>query len=299
MKTRILYEPYLGGEPYVFLGFHGDEGPAAARILNGLADRRFRVFYADHTGAVRDAERAAERMAAAELAVFLVSARSQKSLGFRSCVNYALSLHKRICCVYLDDAPLEFGLDMQLINVPGIRLSAYKGVHALLEDLTKMDFFMQDMRGDDAKIPLKQEFRKKTAIAVLASVLALFLASAAVIGVQRVRYENSMAGRIEKMTQTDYLDISEGDASVLGLLNGKTVTTLAARGMGLTDIGALADVRCETLDLGGNPGVYTLEPLLENESLKTVIVTQDMYPAVIRVSGRHSFRIIISQQEEP
>ena len=108
-------------------------------------------------------------------------------------------------------------------------------------------------------------------------------------------FRSDLPGQIERITETDYLDLSGEDAALLDGLEGKTVRVLIARGMGLTDIAALATVRCEELDLSQNPSINTLEPLLKNESLQTVTVSQDMFPAIMRISGRHAFRILIGE----
>ena len=132
------------------------------------------------------------------------------------------------------------------------------------------------------------------ALSLLASVLVLFIIAGAVIAVHRINYENSLAGQIEKLTETEYLDISNEDASIIELLNSKTIKTLVACDMGLIDISALHYVNCEELDISHNPNINTLEPLLGIEGLKIVKVTQDMYPALRRIGGRHEFKIVIT-----
>ena len=295
MRDRILYQSYGGHEPYIFLWFDKGDGPAAARIVNHLIDRQFRVCYDEHdNSAIADPEWLAGRILSSGLVVFLVSAGAVKSLAFRNGINYALSKKKKIFCIYTDDEELEPGIKLQLANVPGVKVSGYPDTGALCEDIIKTDCFVQDMRGEDAKVTVKSN-RKKAAIAVMAAVLILFLVSAAAITVYRINYENSLPGQIEALTEADYLDISGEDASILALLKDKTIKTLVARDMGLTDITGLAYVDCAALDISDNPHVNTLEPLLDNAGLETVTVTQDMYPAIVRVSGRHRFKIIIAR----
>ena len=294
MKERILFESYTGSEPYIFLRFDKADGQTASGIVNTLIDKQFRVCYNEYDNkTIEDSEWVAGRMLPSQLVIFLISAGSLKNLAFRNGINYALSKNKKVFCIYLDDEELDDGIAMQLSNVSGAKLSGYQSIGELCEGIMKTDSFIQEMRGDDVKNLIKHDRKKRVAIAAMAVVLVLFFAAAAVITVYRINYENSLAGRIEKMTETDYLDISNEDASTIELLKGKTIKTLVARNMDLTDIEALQYVNCEELDISQNPKVNTLEPLLENGNFKTVTVTQDMYPAIVRVSGRHEFRIII------
>ncbi len=295
MKERIFYQAYDGSAPYIFLAFDKKDRKAASDIVNGLVDRQFRICYDEHDSKdIADSGRLANRISSSALTVFLISADALGSLEFRNCISYALSKKKKVFCIYLDDEKLDEGTRMLLVNVPGVKLSGYKNTNELCDDIVKTDFFIQDMRGEDAKTEIKNNRKKKVAIVTMAAVLTLFFAFAAVITVYRVNYENSLAGQIEKMTEMDYLDISNEDASTIELLKGKTVTTLVARNMGLTDIEALRYADCEEIDLSGNPTVNTLEPLLDNKNLKIVAVTQDMYPAITRISGRHAFKIVIT-----
>jgi hypothetical protein len=183
---------------------------------------------------------------------------------------------------------------LQLANAAGVKRSDYKDMGELVEDILKIDYFLQTMRGTDAKVPIKSNRKKVAAIAAIASVVALFLIAGATIAIHRINYENSLPGQIEKLNKTEYLDISNEDALILDLLEGKTIHTLVARDMGLTDISSLQYVNCEEMDISQNPKINTLEPLLEIENLKIVKVTQDMYPALRRISGRYTFKIVIT-----
>ena len=294
-RPRMLYHPYNGAEPYIFLRYDKPDRQAASDIVNILIEKLFRVCYGEYDNArISDSDWLAERIVSSELVIFLISAGALKNFEFRNCINYALSKKKRVFCVYLDDNKLEYGFDMQLSNVPGVKLLSYENIGGLCEDIIKTDCFSQDMRGGDAKRPIISNRKKNIAITAIVSVSALFLTAAAVIAVYRINYEKSFAGQIEKITETDYRDISEEDASAIELLKGKTIVTLVARDMGLSDIEALGSVDCRELDISHNPGINTLEPLLAVENLKTVKVTQDMYPAIVRISGRHRFKIIIT-----
>ena len=296
MKDMILFDSYSDNKPYIFLGFDKAEKQTASIIINYLIEKQFRICYVERDDkAIADADFLANRILLSDLTIFLLSVPSVQSLEYRNCINYALSKKKKVFCIYVDDEELGFGLDMQLANTPRVRLADYEDVGKLCEDIIKLDYFVQDMRGEDAKISIKHNRRKTVAIAAMVSIIVLFFAAAAVIAVDRINYENSLAGQIEKLTEVDYLDISDEDASIIELLRGKTIDTLAARNMGLTDIEALGYVDCEDLDISGNPTVNTLEPLLNSENLKTVKVSQDMYPAIFRINGRHQFKIVINE----
>lgn len=295
MRNVLYYEPYGGIEPYLFLKFDRADSKAAAEIVNNLIDRQFRTCYSEQDDKrIPDSEWLAERILSAELAVFLISAASLSSLEFRNCVNFALGRKKKVFCVYLDDEKPGYGFDLQLANVPGAKLGSYENAAALCDDMVKNGSFVQEMRSENAKIPIRNNRIRTAATAAIAAILVLSIAIAVPIAVYRVKYENSTAGQIEKLTETNYLDISGEKASMIELLKGKSVRTLVARSMGLTDIGALALVNCEEMDISGNSQVLTLEPLLDNEHLKTVKLTQDMYPAIARLNGSYPFIIVIT-----
>ena len=295
MKNNLFYNSYEGNEPYIFLRFDKADRQSVSGIVNQLIEREFRICYHEHDRRIlADSEWLADRIISSSLAVFLISKDSLQSLEFRNCINFALNRKKPVFCIFLDDEKLEYGFDMQLATVPGIRRNRYENANGLCDDILKTDYFSQALRGEDAKSIRKSNRKRTVVLGVMASILVLFLVSAALIVMNRMQYENSAAGQVSKLTETDYLDLSDQDASIIGLLKGKTITTLVLRNMGITDVSALESVVCEELDLSENPAINTLEPLLDNTHLKTVKVTQDMYPAVIRISGRHPFTIIIT-----
>ena len=296
MKRHIIYNSYSGNEPYIFLRFDKADRKAASGIVNNLIEKQFRICYDEHDSSnITDSDWLAERIISSDLIIFMISADSLKSLAYRNSINYALSIKKEILCVYLDDGEIDEGTAMQLAHVPSVRLSDYCEANELCDEIVKTDHFTQEMRGEDAKSIIKSTRKKTVAIAALISVLVLFIAAAVTIAIYRINYENSLPGQIEKMTEVEYLDISNEDASMIELLKGKTVKTLVVRNMGLTDISALEYVNCEELDISENPNVNTLEPLLEIKNLKVVKVTQDMYPALTRIGGRYRFKILITE----
>ncbi len=296
MKQRILYESYHGSEPYIFLLFDKTDGPAAAGIVNALIDRQFRICYRHYDPKEKtDYEALAGRIFGAQLAVFLISRRAQERLVFRNSINYALSKNKKIFCIYLDDHPIRHGFDIQLANAPGLRASLYPNADALCAAAVQDSLFVQDMRGEDALESLPQGRKKKAAIAAIVAVVAVFAVSAVFISASRAEYMRSKAGKLEQLTQAEYMDISGEKASVAGLLDGKSIGTLVARDMGLESAEPFASFDCADLDISHNPGIPTLEPLLENPSLQTVRVSQDMLAALSRISGQNNFDVVITE----
>lgn len=295
MKDNLFYQSYNGNDPYLFLMYDKADRLPAHGIINHLIDREFRTCYHEQDrGSLSDPEWLAERILGSGLAVFLLSADSMESLSFRNCINFALSRKKAVFCIVLDIDKLEYGFDMQLAAVPSVRFGDYPSIIEFCEGLLKTGCFVQDLRGEDARTIRKSDRKKKVALGIMAASLILFFTSATAITIDRIRYENSFAGQIEDLSETDYLDITGQDASTIEMLEGKTIKTLIARQMNLTDIQGLESVVCEVLDLSQNPKINTLEPLLNNKHLKTVKVTQDMLPAIARISGRHPFTIIIT-----
>jgi hypothetical protein len=291
-----LYQSYQGDKPYVFLRYSEYDSKIASDLINHLIDRQFRIYYDIQVKKkITDSEWIATKISQAELMVFLISGQSLESLEFRNSINFAISLKKTIFCLYLNDEKPGYGFDMQLSNVPSAKLSEYANVTELFDSIVKKGLFLQQMRSESAKVPIQNNLRKTTAIAAIITVIAITLILGSSIMVYRIRYENSIEGQLKQLTSTDYLDLSGEKASTIELLKGKTITTLLVRNMGLTELDALVDVNCEQLDLSNNPQVTTLEPLLNNASLKIIKLTQDMYPAVARLNGQYPFKIIITE----
>ena len=256
VKEQNLFESYTGSEPYLFLRYDAADRLAAAGIVNALIDKRFRVCYEEHDkNKVENTDWVAGWMLASHLIIFLISAASQTSLANRNAINYALSKEKKLFCIYLDDQELDGGIAMQLSNVPNARLSQYKSVRTLCDDIILSDSFDQIMRGEYAKIPIQNTRKKRIAITAITAVLVLFLAVGAFITVQRIDYENSLPGQLEKITETDYLDISNEDASIIELLEGKTIYDARRTRYGFNRYRTAAIcVLCEALDISGEPG---------------------------------------------
>lgn len=296
MKNEMTYCSYDGNEPYILLKYGESDDKIATDIVNWLIEQQFRVNYSGRdTVAVEEANRLAERMLSAELIVFLISAEALESLAFRNTIHYALSREKKLFCIYLDNIPLSHGLALQLSGVPHAYLSEYISAEELCRSIVTNAPFTQRMRGEDAKVKADNNRSKKiTFVVALVAMIALIAAGAGIAG-YRTYYENSLPGQLERITETDYLDLSGENAALLEQLEGKAVHVLIARDMGLKDVDALETVRCEVLDLSQNPDINTLEPLLKNSSLQLVTVSQDMCPAIGRISGRHSFRIVIGE----
>ena len=296
MKNEMLYSSYNGDEPYILLKYGKTDHKLAVDIVNGLIGRQFRVSYSGgDTIAVEEANCLAERMLSSELIVFLISAEAQESLAFRNAIHFALSRKKQLFCIYLDDKPLSRGLALQLSGVPSAHLSDDQSADSLCQSIVTEAQFTQHLRGEDARALVDKNRAKKKTLLAIAAALAFLIVAAIGVAAYRIHYENTLPGQIERITQTEYLDLSGEDASLLTLLDGKRVRVLIARDMGLTDVDALRTVRCEELDLSQNPNISTLEPLLENHNLLVVTVSQDMCPAISRIGGRHSFRILIGE----
>jgi len=291
-----LYQSYLGDKPYIFLRYCEFDSKIASELVNNLIDRQFRLNYDIQVKKkITDSEWIATRIGQAELVIFLISGQSLESLEFRNSINFAISLKKTIFCLYLDDEKPGYGFDMQLSNIPSAKLSEYANVTELFDSIVKNGLFLQQMRSESAKVPIQNNLRKTTAIAAIITVITLTLILGVAIAVYRIRYDNSIEGQLKQLTSTDYLDLSGESSSTIELLKGKTITTLVVRNMGLTELDALAYVDCEQLDLSSNPHVTTLEPLLNNTSLKIIKLSKDMYPAVARLNNQYPFKIIITE----
>jgi hypothetical protein len=295
VKNILIYQSYSGNEPFVFMRFDRRDRDAAYGIINNLIERQFRICYDEIDGKIAvDSEQLANRILSAMLTVFLISAEALEVLGLRNSINYALSENREVLCITLDDKKPDYGFDMQLANVPNARMGNFKSTSEFCDHLARAGQFTQAMRGEDAKKPSKNNRRKKVLLAAIASAVVIAVAGGVWTINDRINHVNSRANQIEKIIQTDRLDISGQNTLSLDLLKGKTIKTLAVRNMGLTDITALGSVDCEEIDLSNNPGIVTLEPLLQIKNLNTVRVTQDMAPAIVKLGGQNTFKVVIT-----
>ena len=111
-------------------------------------------------------------------------------------------------------------------------MSEYQNADDLCQSVVTRASFTQRLRGEDARTPANRDRSKKKTL--LAAVVVLALLIVAVIGVAsyRVYYDSTLPGQIDRMEQADYLDLSGENASLLKLLDGKSVRGADCAGYG-------------------------------------------------------------------
>lgn len=110
--------PYSGKEPYIFISYaHADE-QAVGSVLQNLDRNGVRFWYDDGIEAGNEwPEYIAERLAAADTMIAFVSNAYAASSNCRKEMHYALSKEIRIINVFLEDADLTPGIELQIGNI--------------------------------------------------------------------------------------------------------------------------------------------------------------------------------------
>lgn len=298
MAKPLQFTPYEGNNPYIFSRCAPEDNLTVQIIMKELYERRCRVWH-DHTdsGNAKRAQEVAEHIVSAELVVFFVSEKALYSQDFRKNINYALDTKKNMICIYLKPTKLIKGMEMQLANIPSITWSEFKDDDAFIHALYAMQGFTHELRGEDAPPPPDPP-RISPIRTVAISLFALLVIAAVGAGVYGVKHGWFNAPvdpyvALKELREAEYLDISAFDSGALPYLEGKRFGTLVATDMGLTTIESLALVDCKVLNISHEPDITTLAPLLENSTLTTVKVSEDMMAQVQGIIADAAFEILL------
>ncbi len=273
MLEKFEYKNYIGSG-FVYVGAASCDKKAATVIGNYFVKSGIKTFF-DMKGA-KDAEEArvvADAIEGASGVIFLISRDACESLEFRNAVNFALSIHKSIVCVKLDDLDYSKGLEMQLANVPSLR---FESEEKLIEDLKKDYFITQDVLGHENE-KKNVNLKKQITVAALVLVMAVgFIVGSTAIVKNRIAYYNSAEYILRDVDGAEYVNIAKYGADGLKALAGKSVTELDLTDGNFDSLFGIESITAETVNITGLNGVDNLDYIFYCDGLKKIKLSQDM-----------------------
>ena len=273
MLEKFEYKNYIGSG-FVYVGAASCDKKVATSIGNYLVKSGINVFF-DMKGA-KDADNAkvvAEAIDASSKAIFLISKSACASLEFRNAVNYALSIHKDILVIKLDDAGYTGGLEMQLANIPSIRFMTEEN---LVDELREREIITQDILGsgnEKKNVNLKKQI---TVIALAVVMIVGFIVGSTIIVKNRIAYYNSAEYILRDADGAEYINIAKYGSEGLEALAGKSVKELDLTDGNFDSLFGIESITAETVNITGLNNVDNLDYVFYLNGLKKIKLSQDM-----------------------
>lgn len=264
----IKYQAYQGPKDFVFIRGCKEDERLLNEITQKLIDRKIRVFYdLSSTKRSHSQEDIASAILNSSLCIFVLSKKAADSLDLRNSINYALSLKKDVVCIRKDEGELSHGLDMQLSNITFFRNS-----DELVEYIQKK---YESCIGEGQILSSDDKQKKVLAVALIALAGLLLLGSIMFIS-ERIRYFNSAEYQLGKIDDVEYLDFTSFSQDDLVYLKGKKIDEINFKDMDIDSVKGIEEVQTETVDLSGNPRLKNVNPIIMSDTIKTVMISQDM-----------------------
>lgn len=167
---------YEGAEPYLFLCFSDADEKRVTPLMERLYARGCRVWYSvGRPGSREERQRREDRMKAAALSVFYLSAAAREDTDLKSAALACQARGGPMLCIDADalDSGLSFGLSEQ---TPHLKARNTRSAAELEEALVRSEGFSQELIGEDRiapPSPLKKIALTLAAVSVLVFALAL------------------------------------------------------------------------------------------------------------------------------
>ena len=279
---RFKYKSYSGEEDRFFILCADADKSVAAAIANAITEQGFRVSYEvlDYKEK-NEVALIAEKMESSSAMMMLLSDKACSKLFYRDCINMAVERRavnvdgetryeeRKALFVYLNGFAPSEGLAIQLAKKPTM---AYKDVAGMLERLTSEEMLTQTMRGDVEAAGLPSVGK------LLLTFVSLAIAGALAFGVYSALQSRQSLLSVSGLNGAEYVDITKRGTDTINELSGLTIGTLYMPDCGIDDVTAVGKIDMSVVDLSHNPKITSLEPLLQCEHLKKIIVSMDMVP---------------------
>ena len=177
-KLTARFPVYEGAEPYLFFCFSDADEKRVTGLLERLYARGCRVWYSLGRPENREErQRREDRMKAAALSVFYLSAAAREDTDMKSAALAGQARGGPLLCVDADaiESGLSFGLSEQTQH---LRARDYRNAAELEEALVRSEGFSQELIGDDRIAP-PSPLRK---IALTLAVVSVVVLAAALLG---------------------------------------------------------------------------------------------------------------------
>lgn len=138
-QNQAGFQPYEGGEPYIFASYSHDDSETILPILDALHKRGFRVWYDQGIGWTDEWRNVvAEHVAGCAVCMAFHSSASQDSKHCKAELYFAEKNNRQILSVYIEKGVrLPMGLQMYLSPYQSVRLFDYNDVNAFLDRMER------------------------------------------------------------------------------------------------------------------------------------------------------------------
>lgn len=152
---RTLLRPYEGTQPYIFVSYAHKNDAAVLEIISTLQSRGFRVWYDEGIEAGSEwPESIALHLERAQLVLAFLSPAYLRSDNCRKEMHYALTKKKPVINVYLEQAELSPGMEMQIGNLFALMKYTYPSEEYFYDKLFSAELLDADkFAGEAPELP--------------------------------------------------------------------------------------------------------------------------------------------------
>lgn len=112
------FKPYEGDKPYIFISYAHADSPAVMEVVGKLHDRGYRIWYDEGIEVGSEwPECIASHLAGAHLVIAFISNSYMRSDNCRREMHYALTKRVKIINIFLENAEMTPGMEMQIGNI--------------------------------------------------------------------------------------------------------------------------------------------------------------------------------------
>lgn len=112
------FKPYEGSEPYIFISYAHADAPAVMEIICNMHDRGYRIWYDEGIEVGSEwTECIASHLYDAHLVLAFITPAYLASDNCRKEMHYALTKKKKTINIFLEEAQLSPGMEMQIGNI--------------------------------------------------------------------------------------------------------------------------------------------------------------------------------------
>ncbi len=145
-------EVYEGSEPYAFVSYSHKDSTVVLPIAGELNSRGLRIWFDDGIEAGSEwPEYLAEHLANASVVLAFISKNFNDSKYCRREIHFATKLNKPIICIYIDDAKLSYGMEMELSSMQGFMKANYASDELLVQNMMSVQIIKDLIKTDDVK----------------------------------------------------------------------------------------------------------------------------------------------------
>ena len=131
---------YEGAAPYVFISYAHLNSDQVLPIISALQQRGIRVWYdAGIELGTEWPEYIAQHLNNCSVCLAFISQAAMNSSNCRREINFAIAHHKELVAIYLENANIPLGMQLQLGSVQGIYYDRHSSMSSFVQELCKSE----------------------------------------------------------------------------------------------------------------------------------------------------------------